>query len=184
MATIAIVGDGPGALSAAIFLARGNQDVVIFGDDKTAVNFALLSNYLGVEQVAGPDFQAAAVRQAEQAGADIRRSRVASVEPTSDGFALTSEDGDGLISDYLILSEGRTHPLADSLSLDTTDGGAVAVDSQFRASMSHVYVIGRSARPKRSQAIISAGAGATAALDILADITGDDVQDWDSLPGA
>jgi thioredoxin reductase (NADPH) len=36
------------------------------------------------------------------------------------------------------------------------------------------------ARPDRSQAIISAGAGAVAALDILSREAGRDVHDWDS----
>lgn len=182
MATIAIVGDGPGGLSAALFLAKNGQQAVVFGDDKTAVNFALLKNYLGVEEVPGPEFQMTALRQAEEAGAEVRRTRVASIASTDAGFELTLDDGDAVTSDYLVLTEGRTHPLADSLGLATTENGAVAVDAQYRASMDRVYVVGRSARPKRSQAIISAGAGATAALDILADIAGDDVQDWDSLP--
>jgi thioredoxin reductase len=46
--------------------------------------------------------------------------------------------------------------------------------------MDRVYAVGRSARPERSQAIISAGAGATAALDILAREAGKNVTDWDS----
>jgi hypothetical protein len=48
--------------------------------------------------------------------------------------------------------------------------------------MDRVYVVGRSARPERSQAIISAGAGAAAALDILAAEAGKNVTDWDSPP--
>jgi hypothetical protein len=37
-------------------------------------------------------------------------------------------------------------------------------------------------RPKRSQVVISAGAGAVAALDILATEAGEDLQDWDTPP--
>jgi hypothetical protein len=37
-------------------------------------------------------------------------------------------------------------------------------------------------RPTRSQAVISAGDGAKAALDILSRAAGKDVQDWDSPP--
>lgn len=51
-----------------------------------------------------------------------------------------------------------------------------------RTDVPRLYVVGRTARPKRSQAIISAGDGAAAALDILADLKGSDVQDWDSPP--
>jgi thioredoxin reductase (NADPH) len=45
-----------------------------------------------------------------------------------------------------------------------------------------VYVVGRLARPGRSQAIISAGDGASAAIDILSKEKGEDVTDWDSPP--
>ena len=56
------------------------------------------------------------------------------------------------------------------------------VDQNNQASVDRVYVVGRAVRPTRSQAIISAGAGAAAALDILAREEGKDVQDWDSPP--
>jgi thioredoxin reductase len=180
MASIGIIGDGPGGLSAALFLAKNGQEAVVYGDDKTAVHFALLNNYLGLPGVPGPEFQAAAVAQAEAAGTKIVRTRVETIEP-GNGFTVTLEDGAKATYDYLILSEGRTPTLARSLRLDEVDG-AIDVDADFRSSLPRVYVIGRSIRPKRSQAIISAGAGASAALDILADIAGEDVQDWDSMP--
>ncbi|MDX1450561.1 MAG: thioredoxin reductase, partial [Acidimicrobiia bacterium] len=59
---------------------------------------------------------------------------------------------------------------------------AIVVDRDYRSSLDRVYVVGRSARPERSQAIISAGAGATAAVDILAVEAGKNIQDWDSPP--
>jgi thioredoxin reductase len=68
------------------------------------------------------------------------------------------------------------------LSLEVDEGGAIEVDRDSRSSMDRVYVVGRSARPERSQAIISAGAGAAAALDILAAEAGKNVTDWDSPP--
>ena len=48
--------------------------------------------------------------------------------------------------------------------------------------MERVYAVGRLARPTRSQAIISAGDGAAAAIDILSIIQDKPVQDWDSPP--
>jgi thioredoxin reductase len=46
MARVNIVGDGPGGLSAALFLAKNGHEVKVFGQDTTAMNFAYLYNYL------------------------------------------------------------------------------------------------------------------------------------------
>ncbi len=182
MASIAIVGDGPGGLSAALFLAKNGHEAVVYGDDKTAMHFALLKNYLGVPEVPGSEFQDTALAQVEEAGAQIRRARVSRITPGDIGYSIEADDGSTMDAEYLILSEGRTAPLAEALGLATDPDGGIAVDAEFRSSLPRLYVLGRSTRPKRSQAIISAGAGATAALDILADLAGEDVQDWDSPP--
>jgi thioredoxin reductase len=58
----------------------------------------------------------------------------------------------------------------------------VVTDKNGRTSVPGVYAVGRSARPGRSQAIISAGDGAVVALDILSKEKGQDVVDWDTPP--
>lgn len=181
MARIIIVGDGPGGLSAGLFLAKNGHEVVVFGEDKTAMHHAYLSNYLGISEVAGSDLQTVARTQVETQGAVMRSEHIESVEVKSEISATTSS-GEVVMGDYLILSEGKSPVLARSLSLAEEDSGAISVDRDFRSSVDRVYVVGRSARPSRSQAIISAGAGAIAALDILAQEAGEDVQDWDTPP--
>lgn len=181
MADVIVIGDGPGGLSAALFLAKNGHRVVVFGQDKTAVNSARLYNYLGLPMIDGPDFQRVARGQVEEQGATIRNERIESVA-VENKVTATSEGGEVFDADYLILSEGKNSVLARSLGLVTGESGAVEVDREYRSSHDRVYVVGRSARPTRSQAIISAGAGATAALDILAREAGTDVQDWDRPP--
>ena len=46
-----------GGLSAALFLAKNGKHVVVFGQDKTAMHWALLKNYLGVPEIMGTAFQ-------------------------------------------------------------------------------------------------------------------------------
>ncbi len=178
MTSVIVVGDGPGGLSAALFLAKNGHDVLIFGTDKTAMNYAYLHNYLGIPEIAGTEFQKIAKGQVASFGATIYETEVTSIT-ADDGFIAATEDGD-YSGDYLILTEGKKPELAIGLGLETDENGAIVVDRDYRSSMDRVYVVGRSARPERSQAIISAGAGATAALDILALEAGKNVQDWDS----
>ncbi|MEM9566155.1 MAG: FAD-dependent oxidoreductase [Actinomycetota bacterium] len=180
MTTIAIVGDGPGGLSAALFLAKAGHQVTVYGQDKTVMHYAYLHNYLGAPDVSGSDFQAAARAQVAAQGAELVDAEVTAVAATDGGFQVTTATGSAT-ADYLVLSEGKGAPLSESLGLDA-DGERVIVDRDGQTSHPGVYVIGRSARPERSQAIISAGDGAAAALDILSTIEGKDVQDWDSPP--
>lgn len=180
MARVNIVGDGPGGLSAALFLAKNGHQVTVFGQDKTAMNFAHLYNYLGIPEIGGTEFQSIARKQVQQVGANLVEEEVTSVS-AGDGFTVTTDSATHE-SDYLVLTEGKNPELARSLGLDESDTGAIEVDGNYQSSIDRVYVVGRAVRPNRSQAIISAGAGAVAALDILAREEGKDVQDWDTPP--
>ncbi|GMQ84919.1 MAG: NAD(P)/FAD-dependent oxidoreductase [Acidimicrobiia bacterium] len=178
MASIGIIGDGPGGLSAALFLAKNGHQATVYGQDKTAMNFAHLTNYLGIPEISGTEFQRVARQQVLGFGAILMDEEVTAVS-TGDGFTVSTASAETTF-DYLILTEGKNPAVAGSLNLEVDEGGAIEVDRDSRSSMDRVYVVGRSARPERSQAIISAGAGASAALDILAAEAGKNVTDWDS----
>ena len=180
MASIGIVGDGPGGLSAALFLAKNGHEVTVYGTDGTAMNYAYLYNYLGIPEIDGTEFQRLARSQVEGFGARIIGEQVVSVS-AGDSFEISTESA-STTHDYLIMTEGKNPELTRSLGVVEDDSGAIDVDRDYRSSIDRVYVVGRSARPERSQAIISAGAGATAALDILAIEAGKNVQDWDTPP--
>lgn len=172
------MGDGPGGLSAALFLAKAGHDVVVYGRDATAMNHAYLYNYLGIPEISGTEFQRIAKEQVGTQGARLIDATVASVERTDAGFRLTTDAGVSADVEFLILTEGKQAPLAESLGVaDPNDLGR-----DGRSNVDRLYVVGRTARPSRSQAIISAGEGAAAALDILAELKGSDVQDWDTPP--
>jgi thioredoxin reductase len=178
MASIAIIGDGPGGLSAALFLAKNGHEATVYGTDKTAMHFAYLHNYLGIHEIDGSEFQEIARGQVTGVGGVVIDDEVTAVSADS-GFTVATES-ESVAFDYLIFSEGKNPALARSLGLAVDDSGAIVVNREYASSMDRVYAVGRSARPERSQAIISAGAGATAALDILAREAGKNVTDWDS----
>lgn len=181
MTDVIIVGDGPGGLSAALFLAKNGKDVNVFGQDKTAMHYAKLYNYLGIPEITGSEFQQIAREQVQKFGADLQDQQVVGVERAANDFVVTTENGERHESHYLIIAEGKSLKLAESLGLSKTDEG-IEVDHNGRTSIDNLYVVGRSTRIQRSQAIISAGSGAVAALDILSREKGKHFSDFDTLP--
>lgn len=180
MADVIIIGDGPAGLSAALFLAKNGQNVIVFGLDKTSMHYAMLYNYLGIPEITGSDFLKVAREQVQKFGAEIRAEEASTIEPGGAGFTITTASGDKYDSKYLIVAEGKGLKLVKNLGLSTTSVG-VEVDHNYRTSVDGLYVIGRSTGIQRSQAIISAGSGAVAALDILSIEKGKDFNDFDSV---
>jgi thioredoxin reductase (NADPH) len=178
---VAIIGDGPGGLSAALFLAKNGLSTVVYGQDKTAMHWAFLKNYLGIEEMSGTDFQKAAKKQVASFGARLDERHVNSIEAAGGAFRVALEGGESVTARYVILSEGKAPKLAQELGV-RFDGAAAVTDKNGQTSVPGVYAVGRLARPGRSQAIISAGDGAVVALDILSNEKGQDVVDWDSPP--
>lgn len=181
MTNVIIVGDGPGGLSCALFLAKNGVNVTVFGQDNTAMHYAELHNYLGIPKILGSDFQKIARQQVTDFGADLQDALVTDVSKTDDGFSVTLEDGTTHSTNYVVLAEGKGVKLNQSLGL-TKEGRSVEVDRNGHTAVDGLYAVGRSTKMNRSQAIISAGEGASAALDILSTEAGRDVLDYDSPP--
>ena len=117
MADVIVIGDGPGGLSAALFLAKSNIDVVVFGQDKTAMNYALVRNYLGIPEIMGTEFQKVARAQVGGFGVSVRDEKVETIAKEDKGFRVTVEGGVHLHARYLVLSEGKAPKLAKQLGL-------------------------------------------------------------------
>jgi thioredoxin reductase (NADPH) len=182
VSSVIVVGDGPAGLSAALFLSKNGHDVTVFGEDETAMHYAHLHNYLGVPDVDGTAFQEVAREQVEGFGAKIRDGEVSEIVVDGGELVVMTADDEELTADYLVLAGARkVVRLAEAAGVEVVDG-AIRVDADQHTSLDRVYAAGRAVRPQRSQAIISAGAGAIAAVDILSREAGQDVHDWDTPP--
>ncbi|KYH25294.1 coenzyme A disulfide reductase [Halalkalicoccus paucihalophilus] len=179
MADVAIVGGGPAGLSAALFTAKNGLSTIVFDADGTWMHKAHLFNYLGIGSVDGSAFMATARQQVDDFGADRKQGEeVTGVETSNDGFSIATDDGE-YEADYLILATGANRDLAEDLDCAFTDEGVVDVDVSMETSVEDAYATGAMGRTEEWQAVISAGDGAAAALDILSKEKGEHYHDFD-----
>lgn len=183
MADVIVIGDGPAGLAAALYLAKNGMSVEVYGQNQSWVNKALLKNYLGFEQIAGPEFMRLAREQVEGVGAALLDGEIVAIKKTDEGFEIDAADGQGSVGDYLIIAAGPKTGLGAlaNLGLALDEKGYIAADRNGRTNVDKLYVAGWSTRPDKIQLQISAGDGAAAALDILSREKGKDFHDFDSL---
>jgi len=178
MTDVLIVGGGPAGLSAALFTAKNDLDTVVFDTDGTWMHKAHLFNYLGIESEDVTQFVEGARAQVDDFGAERREEQVTGVEETADGFTVSTED-DEHEAPYVVLATGAKRDLAESLDCEFTDEDIVDVDVNMETSVADAYATGAMVRAEEWQAIISAGDGAAAALNILSKEKGEHFHDFD-----
>ncbi|WP_332898868.1 NAD(P)/FAD-dependent oxidoreductase [Haladaptatus sp. CMSO5] len=179
MTDVTIIGGGPAGLSAALFTAKNGLETVVFDTDKTALHYAYLHNYLGIEEIDGDEFLRVGRAQVDAQGANRRDEEVTAVEQTDDGFRLTTDRGE-YDATYVVFATGESRDVATELGCDLNDDGTISVDSDNETSVENAYAAGWAARKDKIQAAISVGGGAAAALDILSKEQGKPFHDFDT----
>jgi len=179
MADVAIVGGGPAGLSAGLFAGKNGLDAVLFDTDTTWMHKAHLFNYPGIGSVGGSEYLATLRQQADDFGVDRKQGEeVTDVAESGDGFAVATEAGE-YEADYLVLATGASRDLAEALGCAFGDDDAVDVDVSMETSVDDAYATGGMVRAEEWQAVISAGDGAAAALNILSKEKGEHYHDFD-----
>ncbi|MFB6117175.1 FAD-dependent oxidoreductase [Halosegnis sp.] len=179
MTHIAIVGGGAAGLSAALFTQKNGLETTVFDTDGTWLHSAHLFNYPGIGSQDGTAFLKTLREQVDSFGAERRQGeKVTDVEATGDEFAVTTDD-ETVTADYLVLATGAKRGLAESLGCGF-DGDVVAVDVSMETSIEDAYATGAMVRAEEWQAVISAGDGAAAALNILSKEEGEHFHDFDT----
>ena len=150
MAHVAVVGGGAAGLSAALFTQKNGLETTVFDTDGTWLHKAHLFNYPGIGSQDGTAFLETLREQVDSFGVERRQGvEVTDVEHNGDEFTV-STDADG-------------------------DGEAESMET----SVENAYATGAMVRAEEWQAVISAGDGAAAALNILSKEKGEHFHDFD-----
>jgi thioredoxin reductase len=189
---VAVIGGGPGGLSAALFTAKNGLGTTVFDTDDTGVYAAKLRNYLGIEEMSGNEFIHTARQQVDGHGATRKQEEaVKDVEQVDEGFRVTTDgddgdgDGDGEYhATYVVLATGYPCELAKELGCDVGRLDTVEIDADSETTVANAYAVGEATRVQKIQVAISVGQGATAAIDILSAEYNEPFHDYDkSLHG-
>ena len=174
---VLVVGGGPAGLSAALFAAKNGLETTCLDADGTWMHKAHLFNYLGIGSVDGSAFMETARTQVDSFGVERIEAKVTDVSETDGGFVAETDDGEHA-GTYLVLATGANRDLAESLGC-AFDGDLVDVDVTMETSVENAYATGAMGRKEEWQAVISAGDGAAAALNVLSKEKGENFHDFD-----
>ncbi|XVH33517.1 FAD-dependent oxidoreductase (plasmid) [Haloferacaceae archaeon DSL9] len=180
MADVLVVGGGPAGLSAALFTAKNGLETTVFDADKTWMHKAHLFNYPGIGSMDGSNYMEVLREQTDDFAVDRRQGEtVTEIGERDGGFTVETEDGEHTAS-YVVLATGANRDLAEALGCEFTDEDVVAVDVTMETSVKNAYATGAMVRKEEWQAVISAGDGAAAALNILTKEKDDHFHDFDT----
>lgn len=180
MSDVTIVGGGPAGLSTALFTAKNGLDTAVFDTDETWMHKAHLFNYLGIESIDGTEYMEKAREQADEYGVTQHlETAVTNIEQDDDGFQITTDDGEHHAT-YVVLATGADRDSAEQLGCEFTDSETVSVNLSMETSIENAYATGAMVRDQEWQAVISAGDGGAAALDILSKEKGEHFHDFDT----
>jgi thioredoxin reductase (NADPH) len=180
MSDVLVVGGGPAGLSAALFTEKNGLETTVFDADETWMHKAHLFNYPGIGSQDGSAYMETLRKQVDGYGVERHETEVTGVEQAGDGFRVTTEDGEHE-APYLVLATGANRDLAEGLGC-AFDGEVVDVTVSMETSIDDAYATGGMVRAQEWQAVISAGDGAAAALNILSKEEGEHFHDFDT-PG-
>jgi len=180
MATVTVIGGGPAGLSAALFTAKNGLETAVYDTDETWMHKAHLFNYPGVGSVDGSVFLETLRDQVADFGVERHQgTEVTSVAAGDGGFTVETADGSNE-ADYVVLATGANRGLAEDLGCAVTDEDVVDVDVTMETSVADAYATGAMVRAEEWQAVISAGDGAAAGLNILTKEKGEHFHDFDT----
>lgn len=103
-----IIGAGPAALSAAVFLGRAKMKTLLVGiPSKSQLHFAQsVGNYIGLDGVSGPELLEKGLAQAKKYGVEVMEKEVVHLVKRGDEFTAKTQDSRTFTSRTVIIASG------------------------------------------------------------------------------
>jgi thioredoxin reductase (NADPH) len=188
MYDIAIIGAGPAGASAAIFSAKAGKKTIVFENNKGMTTRAWFENFYGILEIGGPELVDIGKQQAVKFGAEIVEETVLNVTTSENGLTITTDHG-SYEAKHVILATGVLTDLAEHIGLQTKPGTepriktVIDVDANGKTNIAGIWAAGTVAGVS-VHAIITAGDGAKAAINIISELNGARYVDHDMMKKA
>jgi thioredoxin reductase (NADPH) len=185
MYDIAIIGAGPAGASAALFSAKAGKKTLVFENNKGMTKRAWFENFYGIQEIGGPDLVEVGKQQAVKFGAEIVEDTVQNITSSENGLTITTEQGT-YEAKNIIFATGVLTDLAEHVGLTTKPGTEpriktiIDVDASGKTNIPGIWAAGTVAGVS-VHAIITAGDGAKAAINIISELNGSRYVDHDMM---
>jgi thioredoxin reductase len=185
MYDVIIVGAGPAGASAALFVAKAGKKTLVVDSDKSMTKRAWIENHYGVKEISGPELIELGKEQASKFGAEVVAGQVTNINKTTEGFQIELEN-ERVESKHVILATGITVELAEKIGVNIKAGieprikTVIDVDAEGKTNIEGIWAAGTVAGVS-VHTIITAGHGASVAINVISQLNGERYVDHDVL---
>ncbi|MBU9722875.1 MULTISPECIES: FAD-dependent oxidoreductase [Bacillaceae] len=185
MYDILIIGAGPAGASAAIFSAKAGKKTLLIDNEKSLTAKAWVENHYGAPGISGPDLLQTGKDQATKLGAELKEATVTDIVKDGSEFTVKTE-GEEYKAKHVLIATGVATDLAEKAGVDTVPATepriktVIDVQEDGKTNVDGIWAAGTIAGVS-VHTIITAGHGASVAINIISEINGERYVDHDIL---
>ncbi|WP_407690431.1 FAD-dependent oxidoreductase [Salipaludibacillus neizhouensis] len=158
---------------------------MVIDSDQSITKKAWVKNHYGVSEITGPDLVETGLNQVKSVGGEVVKDKVSNLSGEKGNVKIETENG-SYEANHVILATGMIVELAEASGINTKDGTeprvkkVVKVDEQGKTNVSGIWAAGTCAG-QSVHTIITAGHGASVAINVISEINGERYVDHDIL---
>jgi len=185
MYDIIVIGAGPAGASAALFAAKAGKKTLMLNSNQSITKMAWLENHYGVMEAKGPDLVNTGIEQAKKFGTEVVETKAIKVDNNGEGVKVETEAGD-YHGKHVIFATGMMADVAELSGVTTKEGTEpkikkiIDVGRSGKTNVKGIWAAGTCAG-ESVHTIITAGHGASVAINVISELNGERYVDHDVL---